>query len=124
MQRCVDSLRDVSPRAETVVAKLSACERHHVKMALARLSGEGHEQPEGCLNEACTDKQTVWITRDLTIPGEVPMVMSRCSRCHMPKSYGRTWDSVGLVWKTNWQRKRKADEMLATDRMLQLGRGC
>ena len=96
LQRCVDSLRDVSPRAETVVAKLSACERHHVKMALARLSGEGHEQPEGCLNEACADKQTVWITREYRFPGEPPLVISRCSRCDLPKAHGRTWN--GTLW--------------------------
>ena len=105
MQRCGAALRAVSPQAETVVAKLTVHERHCVKMVMARLLGEGHEQPEGCLNEACADKPTVWITRDLTIPGEVPMVMSRCSRCHMPKSYGRTWDSMALFGRRTGKGK-------------------
>ena len=116
LQRCGDALRAVSPQAETVIAKLTVHERHCVKMAMARLLGEGHEQPEGCLNEACADKQTVWVTRELAIfPGEAPVTMSRCSHCGCPKSYNRTWDRTLLDGMM-----QNREQMIAASAMLQL----
>lgn len=118
LQRCVDALREVSPRAETEVTKLSACERHRVKTALARLLGEG--QPEGCLNEACTDEQTVWVTREVaTFPGEAPISMSTCSRCGCPKSYNRTWDKTIFDGRLT-EAKRNWGQLAAAGAMLRL----
>ena len=74
------------------------------------------EQPEGCLNEACADKQTVWVTRELAIfPGEAPVTMSRCSHCGCPKSYNRTWARTLLDGMM-----QNREQMIAASAMLQL----
>ena len=50
----------------------------------------GQQEKKGCQNEACMGKKTSWIKRR---SGN-----SRCARCFLPKSYGRTWETVrGLL---------------------------
>ena len=82
MRRCVEALKVVNPKAETDTTKLPREEQEAVRRAL----GGQVESYQGCLSTACLDEETVWEAEDL---GD-GLQLSRCSRCRMPKAFGRT----------------------------------
>jgi hypothetical protein len=82
MRRCIDALKAVNPKAETDPTKLPREEQEAVRRAL----GKEDEVYEGCLSEGCLDQEAAWETQDL---GD-GLRLSRCTRCRMPKAWGRT----------------------------------
>ena len=81
IRRCAAALQVLQPGKETVLAKLDAEKQYQIRQALG-----GAETPyDGCMT--CLGDETVW---------EMPDVLgvSRCARCKMPKSFGRTVNSV------------------------------
>ena len=84
MKRCANATKAVNPDAETDVQKLSAEDQKAVRQALG-----GEEPYDGCLSTECLDQETVWVTEQLC--GDLQV--SRCTRCKMPKAWGRTLHS-------------------------------
>ena len=93
IKRCASALASLDPDAEGVLTSLSIREQALIRSALG---GEGPPY-EGCFSEQCMDKEPSWTERDLSLPNAPRMVLSRCSRCNMPKSYGRTFSMRALV---------------------------
>ena len=65
--------------AEKDVDKLSKEERDTIRLIL----GEGGEPYSGCFNERCLDQKTTWVEKNVG--------WERCSRCNLPKGFGRSW---------------------------------
>jgi len=65
--------------AEKDVNKLSKEERDTIRLIL----GEGGEPYSGCFNERCLDQKTTWVEKNVG--------WERCSRCNLPKGFGRSW---------------------------------
>jgi len=79
IRRCAAALQVLQPGKETVLAKLDAEKQYQIRLALG-----GADIPyDGCMT--CLDDETAW---------EVSDMLSRCARCKMPKSFGRTVNSV------------------------------
>ena len=78
LKRCAKALDIVNASAEKDVDKLSKEERDTIRLIL----GNG-EPYSGCFNERCLDQKTTWVEK--TVGWE------RCSRCNLPKSFGRSW---------------------------------
>ena len=87
VKRCASALASLDPDAEGLLTSLSIREQALIRSALG---GEGPPY-EGCLGPECLDKEPSWTERDLSLPNGPRMVLSRCSRCNMSKSYGRTF---------------------------------
>ena len=84
LRRCADAVKITAPGEETIITRLSTEDQAVVKRALG-----GDEEPyDGCMNEECLDEQTTWVVHDLT-----PDV-SRCTRCKMPKAFGRNYTNL------------------------------
>ena len=94
MERCVNAVKAVYPRAETNASKLSYMDC----AAIRRTLGGGSAPYEGCMNDECLDKEPQWIVgRD----------WKRCSYCNIPYSYKRTWeDSTRDILATGWDKLR------------------
>ena len=93
IQRCADTLKAICPSAETDLMKLGNETQTLIRMALG-----GTVAPfAGCLTLGCLDADITWVVHDLALRGEPPMPMSVCSRCDMPKSFGRTVNSIGDI---------------------------
>ena len=93
MERCSTALASLNPDAEGVLTSLSIREQALIRSALG---GEGPPY-EGCFSPECMDKEPSWTERDLSLPYGPRMVLSRCSRCNMPKNYGRTFSMQAVV---------------------------
>jgi len=78
LKRCAKALDIVNASAEKDVDKLSKEERDTIRLIL----GNG-EPYSGCFNERCLDQKTTWVEKNV---GWV-----RCSRCNLPKGFGRSW---------------------------------
>jgi len=89
MKRCANATKAVNPDAEIDVHKLSAEDQKAVRQALG-----GKEPYDGCLSPECLDKDTVWKAERLCIDFQGrDLQVSRCTRCNMPKAWGRTLHS-------------------------------
>ena len=79
LKRCAKALEIVNANAEKDVKKLSKEERDTIRLIL----GEGGEPYSGCFNEGCLDQKTTWVEKNVG--------WERCSRCNLPKGFGRSW---------------------------------
>ena len=77
-RRCLAAMNVITPGPQPAVTEA-------VWQQLMAIIG-GQEETKGCQHKACKGMKTCWIVCQ---PG-----LSRCTRCKMPKSYGRTWKSV------------------------------
>jgi len=94
MERCSTALAALNPNAEGVVTSLPTREQALIRSAMG---GEGPPY-EGCFSEQCLDKEPSWTEGNLSLPDEPQLVLSRCTRCNMPKSYGRAFSTRALVY--------------------------
>ena len=78
IKRCATALGILDSNAEPDITKLP---REDQNIICSILGGEG-EPYDGCMMSGCLDKRTTWITRKVCV---------RCSRCDVPKSFGRLW---------------------------------
>ena len=78
LRRCQRALNIITPGPQPEVTEATW------QQLMAILCGQ--EEKKGCQNESCSGKKPCWIKRKSGI--------SRCARCFLPKSYGRTWNSV------------------------------
>ena len=78
LRRCLAVRNVITPRPQAAVTEAV------LQQFMAIIGGQ--EEPKGCQHNACKGMKTRWIVCQ---PG-----LSRCSRCNMPKSYGRSWKSV------------------------------
>ena len=109
MRRCAEAIKAVNPKAETDPSQLPREEQEAVRRAL----GDEKEPYQGCLSEGCLDAETVWESHDL---GD-GLQLSRCVRCRMPKSWGRTVTSPLDFIKESLKRERGMTERLAEENM-------
>ena len=101
IQRCADAVKAADPNIKTDIPALSPEEQYAIRVVL----GGGTEPYTGCLNEECLSKNPEWLEADLSMPahprlrhlGGYTATLSRCSRCSIPKSYGRTWDETSTA---------------------------
>ena len=98
--RCAQALRQRGD-AETTLKNLPKEDQASIRRSLA---GE-KEACQGCLNEACLDKETEWVTVDTHRGEEVPMPFSRCAHCKMPKCFGRTGSGLAAVLAPSLRRE-------------------
>ena len=107
-------LRTVNQQAETDVTKLPSDKQTAIRRAL----GNKEAPYDGCLNEECLNEETTWIATK--IGGEAAgdsreLVLSRCSHCRVPKSFGRAWPNmITMLWPT---LKRERASLEATRKM-------
>ena len=102
---------------ETDLTKLPREEQQSVRRAL----GDEKEPYQGCLSEGCLDKEPVWVEMVLSgypEPDGTDCKISRCARCHKPKSYGHSFNSLGDMLAPTLKRERGmcariVDDMLA-----------
>jgi hypothetical protein len=78
LRRCLAARNVITPGPQTAVTEAV------LQQFMAIIGGQ--EETKGCQHNACKGMKTRWIVCQ---PG-----LSRCSRCNMPKSYGRSWKSV------------------------------
>ena len=78
LERCSIALAVLNPEAERVVAQLPSEVQALIRGALG---GDGPPF-EGCFSSQCLDMPTEWV--------RVTDEVSRCARCRLPKSFGRT----------------------------------
>jgi hypothetical protein len=109
MRRCIEALKVVNPQAETDATKLPKEEQAAVRRAL----GKEDEVYEDCLGEECLDQAPSWETHDL---GD-GLQLSRCVRCRMPKSWGRTVTSPLDFIKESLKRERAMTARLTEENM-------
>jgi len=107
MRRCAEAIKAVNPKAETDPSQLPREEREAVRRAL----GDEKEPYQGCLSEGCLDQAPSWETHDL---GD-GLQLSRCVRCRMPKSWGRTVTSPLDFIKESLKRERGMTARLAEE---------
>ena len=80
----------MNPDAETYILKLAPEQQALIRRALG-----GNDPPyEGCFSEGCLDLEPAWVVRRFGRPGDGVWSVSRCTRCKMPKAFGR--DFTGL----------------------------
>ena len=92
LKRCATALQAIDCKAETDIKKLSAEEQALIRSALG---GKGVPY-DGCFNEGCLDQTTTWVAQ-----GD----MSLCSRCKVPKSFGRNWRGLGDILRPSVRRE-------------------
>jgi hypothetical protein len=78
LRRCLAAMNVITPGPQPAVTEAVW------QQLMAILCG--HEEKKGCQHEACKGTKTRWIQRQSGL--------SRCARCKMPKSYGRTWETA------------------------------
>jgi hypothetical protein len=100
MERCSVALAALDPKAEADATKLPKEMQTLIRSALG---GEGPSY-EGCLSKECLDKETVWETSDIALPGEPIMPMSRCARCKYPKAFGRNVKGLSDILQPMMER--------------------
>ena len=91
IKRCATALQALDPSKETDLTKLSAEDQALIRQALG---GDTSTPYNGCLNEGCLDKDTIWVTSNIALPGDPFMQMSRCAHCKCPKAFGRSVSSI------------------------------
>jgi hypothetical protein len=98
LRRCAEAVKAIAPQTETDVQQLSAEDQNSIRRSLG-----SHEAPfDGCMSAGCLDEETTWLS---AVSG-----ISRCSRCRMPKSFGRSWQGMtDLISTTQGLRKRLRD---------------
>ena len=78
----------VDPNTETTIANLSEEAQWRIRTIL----GGADEAYDGCLADACLEYDTTdWMKIDVSTPQEQHVIL-RCSRCYMPKAWGRGMD--------------------------------
>ena len=92
VRRCAAALKEVDEFCTSDLQQLTPEQQSEIRHALAGTAAPAPYQ--GCLTMDCLDQDTNWEVRDLALPGESPMPMSRCSRCGQPKAVGRTVNSI------------------------------
>jgi hypothetical protein len=97
MERCSAALAALNPEAERVAARLPSDVQALIRSALG-----GHGPPyEGCFSEQCLDVPAVWV--------RVNDEMVRCTRCRIPRSFGRTVKGLADVFGPERLRRRPTD---------------
>ena len=90
VRRCQEAHEALS----TGVVRTTALPEAVKRQIAAILGGEEPEWPvEGCLG--CGHKKPGWATRTMRLfcPGDSPTAtISRCNKCRLPYTYGRTWN--------------------------------
>ena len=110
VRRCAAALRAIDPKAVYEISELEDAVQTEIRK---HLSAE-KEQYEGCLNEACLDLQTTWVTKSFRSPEDPPgqaWTVSRCARCNLSKSYGRTFNCLGELLAPTSKRERGMNAM-------------
>ena len=103
ISRCSKVLKAIGPEAVCKLSELDEAEASIVRQAL----GEKEVPYDGCLNEECMDSETTWMDPvDLSLPGEEPLVMTRCASCKLPKSFGRSWKTLQDLTRPYSERQR------------------
>jgi len=104
MKRCATALKALNPQAETDATSLPPQMQLLIRAALG---GEGLPF-EGCFSPQCLDLEPSWIKR-----GE----SSRCTRCNMLKTWGRTWTSMREQWSIYRLRRVRFTQDYARSQM-------
>jgi hypothetical protein len=97
MERCSAALAALNPEAERVAARLPIDVQALIRSAL---SGDGPPY-EGCFSEQCLDMPSAWV--------RVNDEMVRCTRCRLPRSFGRTVKGLTDVFGPERLRRRPTD---------------
>lgn len=101
IKRCAAALQAIDPSQETDIKNLSAKEQLLIRHALG---GEGPPY-EGCMSESCLDKKPAWITVDMAVGRNEPLMpMSRCAHCNLPRSFGRSFTEQASLMEKKRQR--------------------
>ena len=112
LRRCAEAARTANPLAETDIKRLSPEDQAVIRLAL----GCGEAPYEGCLSEGCLDEETSWASRDLSMPRDSrKLTMSRCSRCGMPKAFGRVVSSLADIVRSMERGQKRDSEMSAEE---------
>jgi len=123
LRRCAEAARTANPLAETDIKRLCPEDQAVIRLAL----GCGEAPYEGCLSEGCLDEDTSWASRDLSMPRDRrALTMSRCTRCGMPKSFGRIVSSLADIVRERRQKRdsdMSAEVARAPKRFRRQGRG-
>ena len=98
----MDAVKEIKPSAETDITRLP----EEAQAAIRRALGQEEAPYDGCLTESCLDEETTWVTRELGMPGEKPLHLSRCYRCQLPKSFGRTIHGLKDFLRPTLKRER------------------
>ena len=89
---CGEAAKLVDANTETTISNLSEEAQWRIRV----IFGGADEAYDGCLAEACLEYDTTdWMKIDLSAPQE-QIVILRCSRCYMPKTWGRGMDCKTL----------------------------
>ena len=80
LKRCATALSIINASAEKDISKLPNEDQNTISLIL----GEGGEPFGGCFMQECLDEKVTWTKRH---------DIERCSRCLMPKTFGRRWKS-------------------------------
>ena len=91
IRRCATALQALDPSEETDLKKLDSPAQALIRQALG---GDMSTPYDGCLNEDCLDKETIWKTYSDALRGEPVMERSHCAHCGRLKSFGRSVNSV------------------------------
>ena len=105
VRRCAAVLKEVDEFCTSDLQQLTHEQQSEIRHALG---GTAAPVPyDGCLAMDCLDQDTNWEVRDLALPGESPMPMSRCRRCGQPKAVGRTVNSIRDILSLIEQQRRE-----------------
>ena len=91
IRRCATALQALDPSEETDLKKLDSPAQALIRQALG---GDMSTPYDGCLNEDCLDKETIWKTYNDALRGEPVMERNHCAHCGRLKSFGRSVNSV------------------------------
>ena len=96
IKRCATALQALDLSKETDLKKLTAEEQAIVRRVLG---GDTSVPYEGCLSQGCLDEKTTWVVSNAAVGGQPFEPLSRCSRCKLPKAFGRTVHGLGDILK-------------------------
>ena len=98
MKRCAVAVKALNATAETDITKLSAEDRHSVRVAF----GEKEQPYEGCMSEECVDAAPNWLTETI---GDLQC--TRCARCGQLKDFVRKYaEFTQSMYAYEWDRIR------------------
>ena len=87
IKRCATALSIIDSSAEKDVTQLPNEDQNTIRSIL----GEGGEPYDGCMMQECLDEKTTWVKRH---------DLERCSRCLLPKTFGRRWNTGRELLRT------------------------
>lgn len=104
IRRCATALKALDPSKETDLKKLDPQAQQLIRQVLG---GDVSTPYDGCLNEDCLDKKTIWKTEIRKGNSELPEeTLSRCAHCGHLKSYGRNFKSLRDLLQKELEREK------------------